>query len=114
MGEIEWDARTEWATLEELERFNCHAGERDQGAIAPVLDLAQGFGRVSLPVVWAWATHFAFRRKILRVSRGYFQQERRVQFERMCGGAAPDHHGDSPWVKVEFFALAHCVAGRSE
>ena len=70
-----------WETLLEMDRFNCHAGERDQGAIAPVLDLAKGFGRVSLPVVWAWATHFAFRRKILRVLRGYFEQERRVQFE---------------------------------
>ena len=33
---------------------------------------------------------------------------------RICGGAAPDHHGHSRRVKVELFAPAHCVAGRSE
>ena len=46
-----------------------------------MLDLAKAFERVSLPVVWAWATHFSFPRKILRVLRGYFEHERRVQFE---------------------------------
>ena len=46
-----------------------------------VLDLAKAFERVSLPVVWAWATHFCFPRKILRVLCGYFEHQRRVQFE---------------------------------
>ena len=32
-------------------------------------------------MVWAWATHFSFPRKILRVLCGYFQHQRRVQFE---------------------------------
>ena len=36
----------------------------DQGAITLVLDLAEAFARVSLPVVWAWATRFNFPRKI--------------------------------------------------
>ena len=40
---------------------------RDLGAVALVPDWAKAFGRVSLPVVWAWATHFSFPRKILRV-----------------------------------------------
>ena len=39
------------------------------------------FERVSLPVVRAWATHFSFPRKILRVLCGYFEHQRRVQFE---------------------------------
>ena len=38
--------------------------KRDQGAIAPVLDLAKASELVGLPVVWAWATHFNFPRKI--------------------------------------------------
>ena len=46
--------------------------------MALVLDLAKAFERVSLLVVWAWAT---FPRKILRVLCGYFQHQRRVQFE---------------------------------
>ena len=57
------------------------AGEKDPGAVALVLDLAKAFERVSLLVVWAWATHFSFPRKILRVLCGYFEHQRRVQFE---------------------------------
>ena len=44
--------------------------EGEQGAVALVLDLAKALERVSLPVVWAWATHFSFPRKILRVLCG--------------------------------------------
>ena len=60
---VEWDAiggrnggaeRTVWGTLLEMEKSKYHAGERDQGAIALVLDLAKAFER------WAWATHFNF------------------------------------------------------
>ena len=39
----------------------------DQGAITLVLDLAEAFKRASLGVVWAWASHFQFPKKILRV-----------------------------------------------
>ena len=45
------------------------------------MDLAKAFERVSLPVVWAWATHFSFPRKILRVLCGYFEHQTRVQLE---------------------------------
>ena len=37
-----------WETLLEMERFTYHAGERDQGAAALVLDFAKAFERVSL------------------------------------------------------------------
>ena len=73
-----------------------------------VLDLAKAFERVSLPVVWAWATHFCFPRKILRVLCGYFEHQRRG---RMCGGAAHDHHGYFARVEVELPAFTHCSAG---
>ena len=65
----------------EMERFNGKAKGDDQGALALVLDLAKAFERVSLPVVWAWALHFSFPRKILRVLCGYFEHQRRVEFE---------------------------------
>ena len=65
----------------EMERFNGRAKAEDQGAVALVLDLAKAFERVSFPVVWAWATHFCFPRKILRVLCGYFEHQRRAQFE---------------------------------
>ena len=67
--------------LMEMDRFYGKAKEQDQGAVALVLDLAKAFDRVSIPVVWALATHFSFPRKILRVLCGYFEHERRVQFE---------------------------------
>ena len=51
----------------ETERFKYRAGEEDLGAVALVLDQSKAFERVSLPVVFAWATHFSFRNKILRV-----------------------------------------------
>ena len=63
-----------------MDRFRCYAQEVDQGATALVLGLAKAFERVGLPVVWAWATHFEFRRKILRVLCGYFEHQRRVKF----------------------------------
>ena len=73
---VEWDAtvgrnggaqRTVWDILMEMERFNGKAKKEDRGAVALVLDLAKAFERVSLQVVWAWATHFSLARKILRV-----------------------------------------------
>ena len=53
----------------------------ERGTVALVLDLAKAFERVSLPMVWAWATHFSFPRKMLRVLCGHFKHQRRVQFE---------------------------------
>ena len=53
----------------------------DRGAVALVLDFAKAFERVSFLVVWAWATHFCFPRKILRVLCGFFERQTRVQFE---------------------------------
>ena len=64
-----------------MKRFKYQAGEKYQGAVAVVLDLAKPFERVSLLVVWAWATHFSFPRNYLRVPCGYFEHQRRVQFE---------------------------------
>ena len=87
---VDWDAtdgrnggaqRTVWDVLMEMERFNGKAKVEDQGAVALVLDLAKAFERVSLTVACAWATHFSFPRKILRVLCGYFERQRRVQFD---------------------------------
>ena len=44
----------------EMERFNGRANAEDQGAVALDLDLAKELERVSLLVVWAWATYFSF------------------------------------------------------
>ena len=67
---IEWDAtdgrnggaqRTVWDILMDIERYKYRAGEEDLGAVA--------LERVSFP------------RKILRVLCGYFEHQRRAQFE---------------------------------
>ena len=92
---VDWDAtdgrnggaqQTVWEFLMEMERFNGIAKEEDQGAVALVLDLAKACERVSFLVVWAWATHFSFPRKILRVLCGCFEHQRRVQ----CEGCAAE------------------------
>ena len=71
---VDWDdtdgrnggvQRTVWEVLMEKERFKGKAKADDQGAVALVLDLAKAFERVSLLVVWAWATHCSFPMKIL-------------------------------------------------
>ena len=87
-------------SIEELVAGN--AKEEDQGAVALVLDLAKAL-RVSLPVVWAWATHFSFPRNILRVLCGYFEHQKRVQFE-----------GCSAGIEVELLASAYCTARCAE
>ena len=110
---VDWDGtdgrngrqQTVWKILMEMERFNGKAKEEDQGALALVVDLAKVFERVGLPVVWAWATHFRFPRKILRVLCGYFEHQRKSALRKMCGGAAPDHHGHPARVQVELQKL---------
>ena len=71
---IDWDAtdgrnggcqRTVLEILMEMERFKYRAGEEDLGAVALVVDLAKAFERVSLLVVWAWATHFQLSKEDL-------------------------------------------------
>ena len=95
--------------LMEMERFNGKTKAEDQGAVALVPDLAKAFERVSLPVVWAWATHFSFPRKILRVLCGYFEHQRRVQFEGCA--AEPLTNITAILPGPELFAFTRCVAG---
>ena len=75
--------------------------------MALVLDLAKAFERVSLLVVWPGATHFCFTRKILRVLCGYFEHQRRVQFE----GCAAE-----PLTTITAIlpGSSYCVAGCAE
>ena len=80
MGAMEERKRTVWETLLELDIFNYHAVERDQGAVALAFDVAKVFERVSFPVVWAWETHLKIS-KILCVLCVHFEHQRRAQFE---------------------------------
>ena len=60
--------------LMEMERFNGKAKDEDQGALVLVLSLAKAFERVSLPVVWAWATHFSFPKEDLAGALWVFRE----------------------------------------
>ena len=105
---VDWDAtsgrnggaqQTVWEILLETDRFNGGANEEDQGALALVLDVAKAVELVSLPVVWAWATHFS--------SQGRYCE--------CCAGTLSTRRGCSlkdvqPRVQVELFAVAYCVA----
>ena len=62
--------------MDEMEELSVQSGKsclkwkgsnnrQEKNIKALVLDLVQAFERVSLSVVWAWATHFNFPRKIL-------------------------------------------------
>ena len=119
---LEWEVTDErnggtqrkvWGVLMEMERLNGRAKAEDQGAVALVLDPAKAFERVSLPVVWAWATHFSFPRKMLRVLCRVFRAEASA-VRRMCGGAAPDHHSHLVRVQVELLASTCRFARRTE
>ena len=95
---------TVWETLLEMESFDYRAGKMDQRSVTLVLDLSRAFERVSLPVVWAWATHFKFPRKILRLLCGNFEHQWRVQFEG-CVAERVQFEGC-----VELSAPSHCAS----
>ena len=71
---------------------------KSQGVITLVLDLTRTIERVSSPVVRAWATHFNLP-KIFCVSCGYFEHQKRVQFNGYVARVPSDPHGHLPWVK---------------
>ena len=116
---VDWDVtdgrsggpqRTVWEMLMAMVRINGKAKEEAQGAVAFVLDLAKAFERVSR-WSWAWATHFSFPRKILRVLCGYVEHQRRVQFEGCAAEPLTNHHGHPARIQVQLLAVAHSVAG---
>ena len=88
--------QTVWEILLEMEWFELQAGEKDQGAVALVLDLVKAFERVSLPVFWL-GRRTSISRKILLVLCGYFEHQRRVQFEGCVTEPPPDHLAGSKW-----------------
>ena len=105
---VDWDTtdgrnggaqRAVFEKLMDMERFNEKAKAEEQGAVALVLDVAKAFERVSLPVVWAWATHFSFPRKILRELCGYSEHQRRVQFEGCVTEPLTTITAILPWCK---------------
>ena len=120
---VDWDAtdgrnggaqRTVWENLMEMERFSGKAKEEDSGAWALVLDLAKAFERVSLLVVWAWATHFSFPRKIFTGALRLFRAPEESAVRRMCGRYVANHHGHLARIQVELLAVAHRVARCNE
>ena len=113
---VDWDAthgrdggaqRTVWEVLMEMERFAGRAKAEDQ-ALVP--NLAKAFERVSLPVVRAWATHFSFPRMILRVLCGYFEHQRRVQFQGCAAESLTTITALLPGSKWSCLFFTYCTA----
>ena len=75
----------------------------EQGAIADV-DLAKAF-----PVVWAWAAHFNFPRKVVVCVMRLLRAPVAVVNE-----ATPDHHGHSLWVEGSCLFLRNGLPDASE
>ena len=85
------------------------AAEKDQGAIALVLDLAKAFEPVSHPVGMGMVDAFQlFPGRFGGASAGTSSTS------GVFGSAAPDHHGHSSRVQVELLASSCCVPGRNE
>ena len=117
---VDWDAtdvrnggaqRAVWEILLEMEKFKHKAGRKRPQSGSSGLGSGKAFQRVSLVVVWAWATHFTSRERACGALCGYFEHQKSA-VRRMSGGAAPDHHGHLARVEVELLASAHCFAGR--
>ena len=95
-------------TMEEVSEQYARSGSCCTGPVA------KSFERVSLPVVWAWATHFYFPMKIVAGSMRVLRAPAAGSGRRMCGGDAPNHDGQSPRVEVELLSLTHCAARRTD
>ena len=77
--------RTVWEILLKMEKFKCQAGEKDQGAIALVLDLAKAFERVSLPVAWIWSDALRFSQEVFAGAMRALRAPEAGAVRRMCG-----------------------------
>ena len=119
MYRVDWDVadgrnggiqQTVWEILLEMERFKYRAGEENLKAVL-VQDLTKAFERVSLAVVWTWATHFSFASKILRVLYGYFEHQRHVQLAGCVAEPLRTITAILPGSKVKLHASTYCVAG---
>ena len=105
---VDWDAtdgrnggaqQTVWDILMEMERFHGQAKRR----VSSSGSVGSGSGNVlracQPPCGLGLATHFSFPRKILRVLCGYFEHQRRVQFEGCVAEPLQTISAILPWSK---------------
>ena len=78
---------------------------------SPVPRPREDFRASQSPCALGLATHFSFPTKMLRVVLWVSRAPEASAVRRMCGGAAPGHHGHFARVKVELFVSPHCFAG---
>ena len=106
--------RTVWGTLMEMERFNGRAKAEDQREVALILDLAKAFECVSLLRGLGLGDTLELPKEDLAGALRIFRAPVASAVWRMCGRAAPDHHGHSAGVQVELLVIDKCVAGCAE
>ena len=102
--------QTVWdATLMEMERFKRQSkrgGSRSCGLFSGIW--RRHLSGSVFTVVWAWATHLTFPRKILLSAlRVYFDHQRRVNSLKGVRQSLRlhDHHGHFARIQVELFAM---------
>ena len=110
---VDWDATDgrNGGAQRSMEKKRYGAGKEDQGAVALVLDLAKAFERVSLPCGVGLGGALQLPKEDLASAVRVLPAPEASAVRRMCGGAAPDHHGHPARVRVELFASAYCITG---
>ena len=119
---VDWDAtdgrnegaqQTVWEILMPMEGFDGKAKEGEQGAVVLVLDLAKAF-ESQPPCGVGLGNALQLPQEGLPSVVRILRAPETSAVRRMCGGAAPDHHGHLGRVKVELPAFAHCTARCAE
>ena len=94
-----WPGRIVWETLLEMDRFDCRAGEMDQGAVTVM--------------IWPGRPGFSVSQLCVGWGNTYpFHQENAASALRLRAPEAGSsrHHGHLPSVEVELLALSHCAS----
>ena len=95
-----------------MERFKYQAGEQDQGAAALVLGVRAG--QYPCGVGLGLGDALQLLEEDIAGAVWVLRAKEASAVRRMCGGAAPDHHGHLASFKVKLLASTYCVAGCAE
>ena len=95
---VQWDAaegskggagRTAWEALLDMDKYIYDVEETEPRSSYFGCGSGRSLWEVQLRVVWAWAMHFGFPQRILRVLCGYVPHQRRVLFEGCAADSLP-------------------------
>ena len=111
---VDWDAadgrnggarQTVWEVLMEMERFDGKVKEEDQGARSVGSGPGEGIRAGPSPGGVGLGEALQFRKECFTGAVPVVRAPVASAIRRMCGGAAPDHHGCPARVQVELLLL---------